>query len=225
MSDRELGHDHPDDAAVAHRRVATVAVLGTVGVVAYIGAWAVGGMLWDEYDPSRQAISELFALGAPTATRVLVSGGLVASGVGLVAFGWALHVGLPGHGRWGPALAMLSGVMTVAVTLFPCTPGCPGAGTSATDTLHVLTAGAGYLALMLAPLAVAWRVRGSLRVLAAAGWVLGGGALVLFLIRDVGLAPEYPGLHQRIFNTTADAWYLMAAGVLIGRTRTRDRTG
>lgn len=203
--------------------VVTVAVLGVLGVVAYVATWAIGGLVWDGYDPTRQAISELFAIGAPATVRAPLSAGLIASGLGLVAFGWAMDVGLPGRERLGPALAVLSGVMTMAVVFFPCTAGCPGAGTSFTDAMHVVTAGSGYVALMLAPLAVAWRVRDARPGLAMAGWVLGGGALALFLARTLGLAPEHSGLQQRIFNTTADAWYVVAAWVIVRDWSGRER--
>lgn len=208
-----------------HPWAAPIAVLGVAGVLAYIATWLSGGFLWEGYDPTRQAISELFAIGAPVGTRLPLSIGLAASGAGLVAFGWAMHVGLPGRGRVGPALAVLSGVMTVAVVFFPCTSQCPGAGTSFTDMMHVVTAGTGYVALMLAPLAMGWRVREHLPGLAMASWVLGGGALALFLARTAGLAPEYSGLQQRIFNTTADLWYVVAAVVIVRRARHARRTG
>lgn len=199
--------------------VAAVAVAGVVGVLAYVGTWAVGGAIWDGYDPTRQAISELFAIGAPTATRLPLSIGLALSGIGLVAFGWAMHVGLPGRGVAGPVLAVVSGVMTVAVVAFPCTAGCPGAGTSFTDTMHVVTAGSGYATLMLAPLAMAWRLRAHVPWLALAGWVLGGGALTVFLLRTAGFGSGAAGLEQRVFNTMADAWYVLAAVVIVRRAR------
>lgn len=211
--------DHRGAVGAPPPAAALVAAFGVVGVLAYIGAWAVSGVVWDGYDPTRQAISELFAIGAPAATRVPVTIGLVASGLGLVAFGWALDVGLPGHGRLGPALAVLSGLMTVAVVFFPCTDGCPGVGTTPTDTGHVVTAGVGYVALMLAPMAVAWRVRDHLAGLAWAGWVLGGGALLLFLARSAGFTGDLSGLQQRVFNTAADAWYVVAAIVILRRAR------
>ncbi len=205
------------------RSVAVAAVTGVAGVLAYVGAWAVGGVVWDSYDPVRQAISELFAIGAPAATRAPLVVGLVLSGVGLVAFGWAMDVGLPGRGRLGPGLAVLSGVMTAAIVAFPCTAGCPGYGTTFTDSMHVITAGTGYVALMLAPLAVAWRVRDHLRWLAVAGVVLGGGALVLFVVRTAGFGTSATGLEQRVFNTTADAWYVLAAIALVRRHRRAPR--
>lgn len=201
--------------------VTAVAVLGVAGVLAYVASWAVGGVVWEGYDPGRQAISELFAHGAPVATRLPLSLGLVASGLGLVAFAWVLHTALPGRGHAGPVLAAVSGVMTVLVVAFPCTAGCPGVGTTTTDTMHVVVAGSGYVALMLAPLAIAWRVRAHLPGLAAAGWLLGGGALALFLARTAGFAPSASGLQQRIFNTVADAWYVVAAVVVVRRQRAR----
>lgn len=216
MTDTQLPDDH---SPAPHPWAAPIAVAGVLGVLAYIGTWVSGGILWDGYDPTRQAISELFAIGAPAGSRVPLSIGLAASGIGLTAFGWAMHVGLPGRGRLGPALAVVSGVMTVAVVFFPCTAECPGAGSSFTDTMHVVTAGSGYVALMLAPLATGWRVRDRLPGLALASWVLGGAALALFLARTVGFAPEYSGLQQRIFNTVADAWYVVAAVVIVRRDR------
>ena len=204
------------------RLVTGVAVVGVVGVVAYVAAWAVGGALWADHDPTRQAISELFAHGAPTRTRLPLTLGLLLSGVGLVAFAWAMHVGLPGRGRLGPVLAAVSGVMTVAVVAFPCTAGCPGVGASLTDTLHVVTAGTGYTALVLAPLAIGWRVRRHLPGLTVASVLLGGGALVAFGVHTVATV-DSGGLLQRGFNTAADLWYVVAAAVIVRRQR--DRAG
>jgi hypothetical protein len=208
-----------DRTETQRRRVVIAAVVGAVGVVLYVTSWAIAGMVWDGYDPTRQAISELFALGAPVSTRILVSVGLGVSAVGLVVFGWALHRGLPGQGLLGPGLAVLSGVMTLGVVAFPCSDGCPGMGTTVTDTGHVVTATVGYLALILAPLAIGWRVRDHLPRFARASWGIGGLALVLLVARTLGLAPELSGLQQRVFNTIADAWYVLAAVVLVRLNR------
>lgn len=199
-------------------RVTAVAVVGVVGVVAYVAAWGLGGLAWEGYVPAQQAISELFALQAPARTRLPLSVGLVLSGLGLVAFAWALHAVLPGRGRLGPALAAVSGVMTVAVVAVPCTAGCPGFGTSTTDSLHVVVAATGYTALVLAPLAVGWRVRDHLPGLAVASWLLGGGALLAFGAHTLGTTAVPAGLLQRVFNTTADLWYVVAAVAVVRRS-------
>lgn len=204
------------------RAVILVSVLGIVGVLSYVGAWLLAGMLTPGYDPLRQAISETFAVGSPPLPAGLVRASLIGSGIGLAAFGWALDHGLPGHGRAAPLTCTLSGALTVLVAVFPCTRGCPGVGTTLTDTLHVFVAGGGYLALMLTPMLTAWRVRAFLPVFARWSLVLGGLALAGFLVRNLG-ADAMAGLQQRLFNTVADAWYVVAGVVLIRRARSLDR--
>jgi hypothetical protein len=198
--------------------IVVAAVVGMLGVTFYVAAWAVAGMLTPDYDPLRQAISETFAIGAPTVPATLVRVSLVVSGVALVAFGWALEHGLPGTGRAGPVVCAVSGVLTVLVAVFPCTAGCPGVGASFTDTMHVVVAGGGYLTLLVTPLLVARRVRDHAPVFARWSRALGGLALLGFATRNLGV-DVLPGLQQRAFNTIADAWYVVAGIVLIARVR------
>jgi hypothetical protein len=182
-----------------------------IGLMAYIGGWAVAGAVREGYDPREQAISELFEVGAPWSSRGLVVGGLLLSGAALIAFGPALDRGLPGRGRLGPVLVVVSGVFTVLVVGAPCSPECPGTGTAWNDTAHTITAGVGYVALVLAPLAFAWRLRHAAPRLSAWSWALGGLAVAAFMIRYLGVVPRWPGLQQRLFNTVADLWYLLVA--------------
>lgn len=203
----------PDRATVA------AAVSGAAGVLLYVTAWAVAGTWIDGYDPVRDAISQTFARGAPSAPRTLMVVVLVVTGLLLVAFGWALDRGLPGEGRAGPVAAAVSGLGTILAVVFPCTDGCPGFGASTTDSLHVVVAGTGYVALMLAPLFVARRVRDHAPLLATVSVVLGGLALAGFVVRNLGIGDAYGGLQQRVFNTTADVWYLVAAWWIVRRPR------
>jgi hypothetical protein len=206
------------DASV--RRAAVAAV---VGLGAYIGGWAIAGAVREGYDPLEQAISELFELGAPWSSRGWVVAGLLLSGVALMGFGPALDRGLPGHGRLGPVLVVVSGIFTVLVVGAPCSAGCPGTGTAWNDTAHTITAGTGYLALVLAPLAFAWRLRHVASRLSRWSWILGGLALVAFGVRYLGVVPRWPGLQQRIFNTLADLWYLLVAVWLLRSRSRRER--
>ncbi len=202
-------------------RVAAAAVIGAVGVAIYVGAWLTAGLVTPGFDQLRQAISETFALGAPLLPATLVRVALVLSGVGLVLFGWALERGLPGEGRAAPLVCAISGVLTVAVVAVPCTSGCPGAGASLLDTLHTVVAAGGYLALIATPLLVARRVRQHARSLARWSLILGGLALAGFLARAAGWEP-LPGLQQRVFNTVADAWFVVAGVWLFRRHRGAD---
>lgn len=203
--------------------VVPVAVVGGAGVMAYVAAWAAAGVWYADYDPVAQAISELFARGAPAGPARLVRGSLLVTGALLVPFAAALDRGLPGRGRAGPVAAGVAGVMTVLVGVFPCTEGCPGPGTSLTDTIHGIVAGIGYGALVAAPILSAFRLRGRDDRFAAVSLVLGGLALGGFLAHATGLVEGAGGLVQRIFNTTADLWYLLAAVVIVRRARSAAR--
>jgi hypothetical protein len=75
----------------------------------------------------------------------------------------------------------------------------------------------GYGALVLAPLAFAWRIRGPLPWLARWSALIGGVGLALFANYLLGLVDQAPGLQQRVFNTVADAWYVLVAVWLLRR--------
>ena len=200
---------HPD------RFVRSAARAAIVGLGTYVAGWWIAGTVRAGYDPREQAISELFELGAPWASRGWLIAGLLLSGVALIAFGPALDRGLPGMGRLGPALVVISGVFTVLVVAAPCSPGCPGTGTAFNDTAHTVTAGVAYVTLVLAPLAFAWRLRRVAPGLAAASGVIGGLAVAGFAVRYLGVIPQGQGFQQRLFNTIADVWYLVVAVRLV----------
>jgi hypothetical protein len=197
---------------------------GLVAVGLYVGGWLLAGFVRDGYDAREQAISELFEIGAPWASRGLLVAGLALSGLAFLVLAPALHRTLPGIGRIGPWLVALAGVGTLGVLAAPCTPGCPGFGTTTTDTWHVVTAGLGYGALATAPIAFAWRLRDADPWLARWSVILGGTASALFLVHVTGLVPTATGLQQRVFNTVADVWYVLVAVHLLRVDRACRRT-
>jgi hypothetical membrane protein len=190
---------------------------GLVAVTAYVAGWAVAGRLREGYDPRERAISELFELGAPAGPRGLLVVGLVLSGVAFLVLAPALHRVLPGRGLAGPVLVVVAGIGTLGVVVAPCTAGCPGFGETSTDTWHTITAGGGYLALVLAPLAFSWRLREAAPRLAAWSAGIGGASLLLFTLYALGVVDTAPGLQQRLFNTLADAWYVLVVVWLLRR--------
>ena len=191
--------------------VRAAAWFGVFGVTAYIASWLVAGWLVPGYVATDQAISELFAVGAPAGPRALVVAGLAVSGVAFLVLAPALDRALPGRGRLGPVLVAVAGLGTLAIIAAPCTLGCPGVGTTSTDTWHVVWAGVSYVGLTTAPLAVAWRVRTADPVLTRWSWSLGGVSAALLAAYAAGVLPLPGGLQQRTFNTLADVWYLLVA--------------
>lgn len=188
-----------------------------VGVSAYVCSWVVSGFLIDGYDPMAQAISETFALGAPVATRVLMTVALMATGILLIAFGPALHRLAPGTDRLAMWTSITSGVATVLVAAAPCTAGCPGFATTRLDAMHVVLASIGYVALIATPLATAWRVWPHDPTLGRISLAMGAAAAMLFVVATtVDLGTQ--GLVQRGYNTIADAWYVVAGLWLLRAT-------
>ncbi len=199
------------------RWVRAVLWFGLLAVVAYVGSWLLAGWLRANYDPRQQAISELFELGAPVTSRGPLIAGLLVSGVAFLLLAPALHRALPGEGLLGPALVVVAGIGTLGVVAAPCSPGCPGADTTSYDLWHTITAGTGYTALVLAPLAFAWRVRHDDPSFARWSVAIGGTAALLFGVYVLDLVSAAPGLQQRVFNTLADAWYVVAAVWILQR--------
>lgn len=188
-----------------------------MAVTTYVAGWIAAGALRAGYDPRQQAISELFELTAPWTSRGPLVLGLVLSGIAFLMLAPALHHALPGTGRLGPWLVVIAGLGTLGVVAAPCSPGCPGAASSPFDLWHTINAGTGYTALVLAPLAFAWRLRHDEPGLARWSLAIGGSAALLFTAYVLGLVTAMPGLQQRVFNTLADTWYLMVVVWLLRR--------
>lgn len=151
----------------------------------------MAGLLRTSYDPVTDAISRLAELG--TENRWIVTSGMVAFGIGAIAFA-------PRLGGRATVALFLAGVASFSVAAFPCTEGCPGNG-SFTDVAHVIAAGAFYIAFVATALLVEPR-RTSDVVTAVV-------AAVALALHASGLGPN--GLLQRVGLTLLDAWLFVTA--------------
>ena len=115
---------------------------GVVGPAAFVGAWAVGGLIADSESPVDDAISRLAAVGATS--RPVMTAGFLVFGAGMAAFAVGLRSALRGR-AWVAALA--AGGCTIGVAAVPLDNGHDG--------LHGALAGAGYVALLAVPLLAA----------------------------------------------------------------------
>ncbi len=201
---------------------ARLAIIGGAGVVLYVAGWLFAGLLRPGYDPLRQAISELFEVGAPQPSGLVMRLGLLTSGVALTLFAVALRRGLPGRPLAAPISSVIAGTFTLAVIAFPCTDGCPGAGTTFTDTMHSVTAGIGYLGLIFVPILAGWHLRSRDQRFSRVSLAIGLVGLAGFLVRYLAV-DAFGGLQQRSFNTLIDVWYVLAAAYIVRRVRTPER--
>lgn len=157
---------------------------GVAGPVAFVASWALLGAGADGYDPTRDAISRLAALGAPT--RPGMTAGLVALGAGMTLYGIALRPQRP----W--ALPAVNGLTALAVAALPL------GGTH--DTLHGAAAALGYVTLAAIPVVVGGR-----RPVAVATSVASAALLLASVLVD------RTGLYQRLGLTVAHMWVVVSA--------------
>ena len=177
---------------------------GIVGPVAFVAAWALCGRATTGYAPTRDAISELAAIGATT--RVAMTAGFVVFGVGVTVYAQALR-------RWieGPAwiTASVCGLATLGVAAVPLG--------SVSDGLHGALAVVGYVALAATPALAAPPLRQTDQ--ARAEWA----SLAVGLACATALAASLVGPHhgglQRLGLTVGDAWLVASAAWMVARPR------
>jgi hypothetical protein len=109
-------------------------ICGIVSSLLYVAMNIVGAMQFEGYDSTSQAVSELFAIGAPS-RPVWVLLGIVYQ-VLVIAFGWGVWASA---GRNRPlrvvgGLLLAYGVVGLAAPFFPMH--MRGAGVTLTDTMH-----------------------------------------------------------------------------------------
>ncbi|HUG85046.1 MAG TPA: DUF998 domain-containing protein [Euzebya sp.] len=192
--------------------------VGILGPTLYVATWAVAGALRPDYDPTRQAISELAEIGS--ATQPWMTAAFLLFGLTAMPFASTLRRALPGDTRAVATTVVVCGLATMAAGLFPCTPGCPGPGSSPTDNGHAVAAIIGYLALMAAPGSAGLlllRADRTWRVFAL--WSLAAAAIgsFLMLLWTLGAFGAAGGAGQRGFNTLADVWWVTAGVVALRR--------
>ena len=178
------------------------AVCGIVAPLAFIGAWLVGGLTTDGYDPLADAISQLAREGA--STRALMTTGFVVFGVLLPV--WAFRLGRELDSRAVRTAAVVAGLATLGVALLPLTR----EGGQTQDVGHAVVAGIGYVAMALTPLLAAGPLRRLGHERAAGTSAVVGVVSALALVGTV-LVVDRSGGMQRLGLTVVDLWHVTAA--------------
>jgi hypothetical membrane protein len=163
---------------------------GVVGPATFVATWAVLGATSPGYDPTRQAISRLAAVGA--SSRPAMTAGLVVLSAGMGLYAAALR---PSR-TW--ILAAANSATTLGVAALPLG--------SRYDDAHGAVAALSYLTLAAVPLAAAPGLPGrALRAGALAAGAVSGLCLVGTALVD------RVGLLQRLGLTVAQLWVVLSA--------------
>lgn len=175
---------------------------GVVGVVGFVGAWAIAAQFVDGYSGVDDAISRLAAVDSPV--RGWMTAGFVAFGVGVPLFAQALRTTLAGP-AW--IAATVTGLATLGVA---CTP------LGRYDTAHFVFATIGYVSLAATPLLASRTLRDRGEV-GAARWSVACG-LATALLLTASMIDTGHGLTQRLGLGITDVWIVVVAlGISSGR--------
>ena len=179
-----------------------LAVCGIVGVVGFVGAWAIAAQFVEGYSGIDDAISRLAAVDSPV--RGWMTAGFVAFGVGVPLFALALRTTLAGS-AW--IAATVTGIATLGVA---CTP------LGRYDTAHFVFATIGYVSLAATPLLASRTLRDRGEV-GAARWSVACG-LATALLLTASVIDTGHGLTQRLGLGITDVWIVVVAlGISSGR--------
>ena len=205
----------PGDGTEGERLFRWLAVAGMLGSVLFFALIFIIGATRDGYSLLTDEISQLSASGVPGAwaqtTNFIVFGLIV---IGLAV---GLHLGITdGHGSIiGPVLIGAFGLLAAFGNgVFPTDQ--YGAPETMIGTLHSLSAGFGFIALIVAMFVLPRRLRqdpawadlaGPSRWMGVAATVL--MLLYLFASEVEGFLDRYVGLVQRIFAATVLAWLFL----------------
>lgn len=179
----------------------TFAVCGIVGVVGFVIAWSIGGLVVDGYSAIDDAISRLAAVGSPV--RWWMTAGFVVFGVGVSLFAQALRTTL-GGAAW--IAATVTALATVGVAATPL---------GRYDRAHDVFAAIGYISLAATPLLASRELRRRGAVRAARWSVACGIATALLLVASITLAAN--GLTQRLGLGITDLWIVATALSILRR--------
>ncbi|WP_222942384.1 DUF998 domain-containing protein [Arenibacter arenosicollis] len=180
---------------------------GLGGVIFFVAASVIGGLLLEAYSHNRQLISESYAKGTEYGP-ILRWGAIIPSGSLMSVFAFLSPMVLPKSllvklGFWG--LGLFYGMATIVVGIFPCDAGCNPEliDPSTSQIIHNFSGGLTYLTVPFCILAVGLGSKNFLRRLSA---IFGLMSIVFMWLLLGNLNSSYLGLFQRLLEGSILVW-------------------
>ncbi len=194
-------------------------ICGIISPLLYVGTDLLAGIQYEGYDFVSQAISELFAIGAPTSGLVVPLFTLYDFMV--LAFAWGIWSSAGGNRALrATALIMVVGAVNGLVlwNIFPMH--MRGAEATFTDVMHIALAGVGALLALLALWfgASAFGRRFRLYTIVTILVLIIPGSAVFFFVPQMALGEPTPwvGATERISTYAYLQWQIVLALILLG---------
>ena len=196
----------------------TLLACGLLSSMLYVATDLLGASRWEGYSISTQAISELTAVGAPTAR--LLEPFYVAYALLFTAFGLGVWASAGQYKRSRLTAACLTAIGLLGIFAWPFFPmHMRGDARSATDTIHLALGGVYVILLALAVGFASTRFGPRFRVYSQATilvMLLFGGLTSLYVPRvDAALPTPYLGILERICIASYLLWIAVYSTLLI----------
>lgn len=184
---------------------------GFLGVLLFAMASILGGLQIDGYSFVSQYISESFASGLPNTAYLRLM--YIISGFLLFIFGFVVPSALPKSraitiGFW--VFAILYGLGTITVAVFPCDFGCPTdiKDVSLAQFIHNTSAFFTYIVTPIAIISIGLSLKkwASVGTLSQVSLVCGTMALIFVMILFADPTGPYIGLLQRVIEANILGW-------------------
>jgi hypothetical membrane protein len=190
----------------SNRVSSMLAICGIITPISYTIVVIALGFLWSGYNHVTQFISELGGVGAPNAI-IMNTAGFALTGILITFFAFGLYRGINvgSRSKTGLALVAVYGLGIMATGFFPWDKVNLA---SFTSTMHLLVGWTSWIAMILAPLFIARRLKNDSQWKSYRVYSLATGlvtAVLIFIYAFVGIE-GYMGVLQRIIIGAPLLW-------------------
>ena len=202
--------------AYLHTLRSVLLICGIVAAVSYVATDIVAGILYQGYSFTDQAVSELFAIGAPTSRIVVPLFSL--SSLLLAAFAVGVWMSSRANRFLRLAAAMFGGSALIGVVLWNFFPmHMRGAASSFTDTMHLILATNPCVLLSIAFCIAAFRNWFRFYTVATILILLLTAVLAFLYAPELQANQPTPGLglYERIAQYAYELWQVTLASILL----------
>jgi hypothetical membrane protein len=183
-------------------------LFGLIGVIVYLVLILIAASQLPGYSHASEYLSNLGAIGQPSATMAKTAG--ILAGICFILFGISTFSAFKKDwkGIVGGVLLLVEGIFQIILALFPCEPGCNAVEPIMSESIHNMVGPSAFILLSIALLFWAFRFRKQDQWHSFWLYTLISGilAIVFFLVFGMSVGTPIVGIWQRLLRGTLYLW-------------------
>lgn len=185
-----------------------LSISGLIGVIVFVIVVLVAASQFPGYSHAAEYMSNLGAIGQPSATTMTIGGFVV--GLLMILFGIATLMAFKKDwkGLLGGILIMWEGLSAILEAIFPCEPGCNATEPILSEQIHNILGPVSFIGLSICIILWAFRFKGQKHWngLWIYSLIAGIAGIVLFLIFGMSVGTPTVGIWQRLLKADLYIW-------------------